>query len=412
MGMFGAIAGGAGGLLLVFGAVLIALAIHPFTTYPLSLRWLVRWRPRPVRVGAPELQPRAALCVCAYNEEQVIRAKVENMLAMRQAVPGLEILVYVDAASDRTAEILRGYGDALHLVVSPVRHGKTYGMNTLIGLTDAELVVFSDANVMFAADAIPHLLAPFADPEVGVVCGHLRYTGPGGNATALSGSLYWRLEEHIKALESASGSVMGADGSIFAIRRALHEPPPPDLIDDMFVSLAVLCRGMRIVRAADALAFEDAVSRPGEEFRRKIRIGCQAFNVHHALWSRLRGLPLVDRYKYLSHKLLRWLVIYLLGGGVVSLLAGFALIGAPILSASLAVAVLVLLAMLWRAEQGMLATLWDVLRAFSATGIGVWRSLRGDRFQTWSPPVSARSRHPALAPAHDTSRLDQQTAAE
>jgi cellulose synthase/poly-beta-1,6-N-acetylglucosamine synthase-like glycosyltransferase len=417
MGMLGGIAGGAGGALLLCGAVLIALAMHPFTTYPLSLRWLVRWRPRPVRMGAPMSQSpvsrsRVALCVCAYNEERVIQAKVENMLTMRQAVPGLEILVYVDAASDATAEILRGYGDALRLVVSPERHGKTYGMNTLIGLTDAELVVFSDANVMFAADAIPRLLAPFADAEVGVVCGHLLYTGPGGNATARSGSLYWRLEEHIKALESASGSVMGADGSIFAIRRALHEPPPPDLIDDMFVSLAVLCGGMRIVRAADALAFEDAVSRPGEEFRRKIRIACQAFNVHRALWSRLRGLPFVDRYKYISHKLLRWQTIYLLGLGVASLLAGLALIGAPILAACLVLAVLGLLAVLWRAQHGVLATLWDVLRAFFATGVGVWRSLRGDRFQTWSPPISARTGQPASASSHDASRLNQQTAAE
>ncbi len=377
---------GFGAAALLAGLLLLALAVHPFVIYPLSLRLL---RPRPLRQGAPPAS--AALCVCAYNEEPVIRAKAENMLAMRRAWPGLELLVYVDAASDRTAEILREYENDIRLVVSPARHGKTHGMNTLVGMTAAELLVFSDANVTFAADAVPRLLAPFGDAAVGCVCGHLVYTGGDGQPTAVAGSLYWRLEEHIKALESATGSVMGADGSIFAIRAGLHRPPPADLIDDMYISLAVLCAGARIVRANDALAYEAAVSRPAEEFRRKVRIACQAFNVHRALRPSLARMPAVDRYKYVSHKLLRWMAIYLLAAGGLFVLAGLALLQAwLLLAAVLGLGVLggTLMAV---ASSGLLATLRDVLGAFVATGIGVLRSLRGERFQTWNPPASARS---------------------
>ncbi len=377
------------GALLASGGGLAMLALHPFTTYPLSLGVLAKRRPRPVQ-PLGQVSGRAALCVCAYNEEQVIRAKVDNMLAMRAAVPDLEILVYVDGASDRTAEILQGYRDQLHLVASPARHGKTHGMNTLISRTSADLLVFSDANVMFAADAVPRLLAPFADPAVGAVCGHLLYTGPDGNATAETGSLYWRLEERIKALESATGSVMGADGSIFAIRRALHQPPPADLIDDMYVSLAILCGGSRIVRVDGAHAFEESVSRPGEEFRRKIRIACQAFNVHRALWPRLRAMPLLDLYKYVSHKLLRWIAIYLLTSGGLAMLGGIALAGGGWAAMGLLATVGAVLGASMASRKGRLATLRDVLGAFVATGIGVARSLRGDRFQTWNPPASAR----------------------
>lgn len=379
----------AGVAVLLVGLLLLALAVHPFITYPLSLRLLARMRPRPLRQGVPPMT--AALCVCAYNEEPVIRAKAENMLAMRRAWPSLELLVYVDAASDRTAEILREYEGDIRLVVSPARHGKTHGMNTLVGMTAAELLVFSDANVSFAADAVPRLLAPFADAEVGCVCGHLVYTGGDGHATAATGSLYWRLEEHIKALESATGSVMGADGSIFAIRASLHRAPPADLIDDMYISLAVLCGGARIVRADDALAYEAAVSRPAEEFRRKVRIACQAFNVHRALRPALARMPLVDRYKYVSHKLLRWMAIYLLAGGGLFVLGGLALMQAwvPLLAImGLGAVGGVLMA---AASSGLPATLRDVLGAFVATGIGVLRSVRGERFQTWNPPASARA---------------------
>lgn len=383
--MIGLAAGALGGL----GTGLLLLAAHPFTTYPLSLQALARLRPRPLQPTAPA--PRtAALCVCAYNEEKVIRAKAENMLAMRDAAPGLELLIYVDAASDRTAEILQEYAGRIQVVVSAERHGKTHGMNLLVARTTAEVVVFSDANVTFAPDAVPALLASFADPAVGVVCGHLVYRDAHGAATAETGSLYWRLEEHIKALESATGSAMGADGSIFAVRRALHAPPPPDLIDDMWVSLSVLCRGGRVIRTGNAVAYEDAVSRPAEEFRRKVRIACQAFNVHRALWPRLRELPAFDLYKYVSHKLLRWLTIYLLAASGACVLGGLVLAGYGMAALVLAVLAVAGAAVAAQVRRGPLAALWDILGAFVATGIGVWRSLQGQRFQTWNPPASAR----------------------
>jgi cellulose synthase/poly-beta-1,6-N-acetylglucosamine synthase-like glycosyltransferase len=370
--------------------LLFAAAAHPFVTYPLTLRLLARLRSRPLAVSAVPSHPRVALCVCFYNEERIAAAKVENMLAQRAVIPELDILTYVDAATDRTAEVLRRYEDRIRVVVAPRRTGKTQGMNTLVAMTDADIVAFSDANVMFDQHALKRLAAAFDDPAVGCACGHLIYTRPGQSATASTGSLYWRLEERIKALESATGSVMGADGSIFAMRRALYQGAPPDLIDDMYVSLWVLCGGSRIVRVEDALAFEEAVSQPAEEFRRKIRIACQAFNVHRALRPRLAELSLLDRYKYVSHKLLRWLAGYLLAASGLWLLGALASAGAWQAATALVVAATVVAALMLRASTGPLAQLREVLAAFVATAIGVWCSLRGKRFQTWSPPASAR----------------------
>jgi len=374
---------------LAAAAVLLAVGIHPFSTYPLSLALLARLRPCPIRREV-ELGSRVAMCVCAYNEEQVIGARVENMLAMRSEVPKLDILVYVDAASDRTAEVLARFGSQIRVIVGSKRQGKTHGMNTLVQATDADYVVFSDANVMFAPDAIPRLLRPFEDPSVGCVCGHLIYTGSDENTTATVGSAYWRLEEMIKEFESRTGSTMGADGSIFAIRRRLHHAAPPDIIDDMFVSMSVLCDGYRVVRASDSLAYEKTISRPEEDFRRKIRIACQAFNVHRLLLPRLRRLSLLNKYKYMSHKLLRWLSVYLLGLGATSAAIGFVLMG------QWALAALVLLCAAFpvlglATSSGPLRKLSDVMLALVATGWGVLRSLRGERFQVWTPPSSARA---------------------
>ena len=390
--------------LLACAAILTVIGIHPFITYPLSLAALARLRPRPVAASSPATATgRVALCVCAYNEEKVIRAKIENMLSMRKATPGLELLVYVDAASDRTADILREckrvHESEMTVVVSPARHGKTYGMNLLVQATDADFIVFSDANVTFAPDAIPRLLSRFADPDVGCVCGHLVYTLADNSATAVTGSLYWRLEEAIKELETRTGSTMGADGSIFAIRRALHRPPPPDIIDDMCVSLSILCGGHRVVRANDAFAFEEATTQAGDEFRRKVRIACQAFNVHRLLRSRLAELSPLDRYKYVSHKLLRWFTIYLLTAAGLFMVAGLAASGAWML---LSLGILVAAALLgaaWLRPAGPVGKVVDIVAAFVATGLGVVQSLRGERFQVWTPPASARAHLKATPPS-------------
>jgi len=385
------------GLALVAGA----LGLHPFTTYPLRLRVLAALRTRPVLAGkAPES---VAICVCAYNEQDVIAQRVENMLAMRRKLPALDILIYVDAASDDTVRVLQPYADRIKLVVSTERLGKTAGMNRLVAMTQAEVLVFSDANVSFAEDALPNLLAPFGDPGIGCVCGHLLYLEAGAaTSTAATGSLYWRLEEHIKALESETGSVMGADGSIFAIRRTMHVPPPVHLIDDMFVSLSVLCAGGRIVRAAGAIAYEAAVSRPAEEFRRKIRIACQAFNVNKALWPKLVRLPALDLYKYVSHKLLRWLSIFLFGLSAVFAFAALFLLADPVIASCALAAACASGVAACLSRNGPLAKLREVVTALAATGIGVLRAVRGETFQTWNPPASARA---AIAPtAHEPAR--------
>ncbi len=377
--------------LLVCACIFAAVGLHPFITYPLSLAVLARFRPRVLAAPATAAaKARVALCVCAYNEEKVIRAKAENMLSMRTAVPGLELLIYVDAASDRTADILSEYMGEITVIVSSARHGKTCGMNTLVQTSNAEFIVFSDANVIFAPDAIPRLLARFVDPDVGCVCGHLVYTLADSSATAVTGSFYWRLEEAIKELETRSGSTMGADGSIFAIRRALHRPPPPDIIDDMYVSLSVLCDGHRIVRANDAFAFEEATTKAGDEFRRKVRIACQAFNVHRLLRSRLAKLPLLDRYKYASHKLLRWFAVYLLTAAGLCLMAGLVAIGAWLLLLIVVSAGVALLAAARFSPTGPPGKIVDIIAAFIATGLGILQSLRGKRFQVWTPPASAR----------------------
>ncbi|HVJ55905.1 MAG TPA: glycosyltransferase family 2 protein [Aliidongia sp.] len=368
------------------------LSLHPFTTYPLSLMLLKSWRggAGPKTQPMAEQAPSFAICMCAYNEAAAIEEKCRNLLALKETRPNLQLLAYVDASTDQTAEILERYAPAITVVVSPDRHGKTHGMNRLVGMAKADILLFTDANVMLDLTVLDRLERYFADPEIGCVCGHLQYTNGADSGTAETGSLYWRLEEKIKQLESDLGSVMGADGSIFAIRRALHHPPPDNIIDDMYVSLMILCDGYRVVRAPDVMAYEEAVASMGAEFQRKIRIACQAFNVHRLLWPRLRRQDWLTLYMYVSHKLLRWLSIYSLGVAGLCFLALCASLGHPMLG--LALIALALGPVLLGGRFGVrpFPKILSILTALVGAGIGVYRSLRGERFQVWASTSSLR----------------------
>jgi len=383
-------------LLSLVATALVAslLAVHPFLTYPASLLAVRRWRrrpPGPPQSPAPTGAPRAALCFCAYNEAGVIRDKIANLRALRAHMPDLAIHCFVDGATDGTDRILAEHTDLLSLTVSAERRGKTFGMNTLVAQTDADIVIFTDANVMVPPEGIPRLLEYFADSAVGCVCGHLVYVNPDETETSRNGALYWRLEEYIKRLESETGSVVGADGSLFAIRRALHQPVPETIIDDMFVSLTILCAGYRVVSASDVLSFERAATSARDEFRRKIRIACQAFNVHRLLWPRLRGLPPLSLYKYVSHRLIRWFSIYFIA---LAGLAWFAVLGAfagwteAVLALTAAIGAVTLA---HRLGVGRVRQACDILLAMTGVGIGVIRSWRGDRFTVWNPAGSVRA---------------------
>ncbi|PNG24747.1 glycosyltransferase [Methylocella silvestris] len=365
---------------------------HPFVTYPLSLYGLRLTRgPRSI-LKADECQTLSVdIVFCAYNEINSIGSKIENCLKLKEADPGLQIRAYSDGSSDGSADLLAQYSSKMVVTISDRRLGKSAGMNTLLAQSSADIVVFTDANTTIDDRAIDSVRRYFSDAQVGCVCGDLRYVNARESPTAGIGSAYWRFEQLLKALETSTGSTMGSDGALFAIRRKLFTPVPVDIIDDMFTSLSILCDGYRVVQADDFIAYERSVTRSGEEWRRKVRIACRAFNCHRLLWPRLRRTGALNIYKYISHKWVRWLSglwIIAAGASLLTLLAlaGLWWIGAFFILAAAAI----ITAGRCNLFAGA-AALNEILISLFAATYGVWKSLRGQRFQTWSVASTARA---------------------
>jgi cellulose synthase/poly-beta-1,6-N-acetylglucosamine synthase-like glycosyltransferase len=381
-------------ILVVWTVLFCLLCVHPFVIYPWTLELARRWNAsplrasyadRPDRLAAREEELTFAICLCAYNEAAIIEQTIESLLKLRRRTGRLQILLYVDGATDGTAEIAGRYAGEIELLVSPERHGKSHGLNRLSQRVRAPIMVLADANVRIAEDALVNMEKYFRDEDVGCVCGHLVYSNGDDSVTAQTGSLYWRLEEKIKRLESETGSVMGADGSLYAMRSELFHPIPEGVADDMYLSLAVLCDGYRVIRAEDVRVFEAAGVNPKDEFRRKIRIACQAFSTHRALWSQLRQLDGFSIYKYVSHKLLRWFTVFTLAGTALTAFAALAVLIGLGWAAALSALGIGALALALRLHVRPLPMVLDMLRSFAATGIGVVHSLRGANVRTWEP---------------------------
>ena len=355
----------------------------PFLFYPLVLRLLPTRPEKPVAGPAPS----ASLLFCAYNEAAAMPEKLANLAMLKARYPKLEILAFDDGSSDETAALIAAQGDLVTLLRGPGRSGKAHGMKLLAARAKGNVLIFTDANVTLDADAIENLLARYADPEIGGVLGSLHYMGDGDSATASVGSLYWRIEEWLKDEESRTGNVLGADGSIFSIRRALYPEFPDSVLDDLTVSMAVVFAGKRLVKAKDVIARERLVAARGDEYRRKVRIAARAWHTHSHLRPQLRRMRAIDRFKYASRKIVRWF-------GGIFILTGIVAAGTLAMRISPTLYMVCGLAgvfILWgglRSRGGPFAAIVDIVIAYFATLQGVVKAMTGRTVTIWNPAKS------------------------
>jgi cellulose synthase/poly-beta-1,6-N-acetylglucosamine synthase-like glycosyltransferase len=366
-----------------------AVIVYVYVGYPLFLK-LVHAAFGRAPSHPPAAEPPVTLVISAFNEEASIREKLDNTLGLDYPADRLQVLVVSDASDDRTDDIVREFaGRGVRLLRMAERGGKTVGLNAAIREATGEVVVFSDANAMYRRDALRRLSAPFADRTVGAVVGESTYHDS-DTASEASESLYWKYETAIKRLESETGSVVGGDGAIYAIRRSLYVPMRADALSDFVNPLQIVKSGHRCLYEPAAQSVEKAAEGFDREFRRKVRIVNRA-------WRAMLSMPeLLNPFRYgffavklISHKLLRWLVPVFLA---VALVTNLALLGrgplyAAALAAQLAFYGLALAGHLLR-HRPHLPRLLSVPYYFTMVNIasarGILDALKGETYTTWT----------------------------
>ena len=325
---------------------LLGLVFYTYIGYGVVVALLVRLRPPRRELPAPEKAdlPPLTMVVAAHNEESCIGAKLENCLQLDYPRDRLSLIFVTDGSTDSTVDLLTAYpvpeGVEFRVLHAPERRGKMAAMNRAMTQVQTPIVVFSDANTRLNTGALRELARHFGDPHVGVVAGEKRvHYGNSAGVEGVGEGIYWRYESRLKQLDADLYTVVGAAGELFALRTALYEEMPGDIIlDDFYLSLRIAGRGHRVAYAAGAYSVEGHSESVGEEFKRRAR------NASGGIQGILRMPGLLNpfahgwlTFQYFSHRVLRWTItplvlplLFLLngwlarqGGGVYSLfLAG------------------------------------------------------------------------------------------
>jgi cellulose synthase/poly-beta-1,6-N-acetylglucosamine synthase-like glycosyltransferase len=363
------------------------LILYTHVGYPLVLRTLVAMRRRPtLRPGTWDELPRISLIVAAFDEQEVIAAKVANALALDYPRHRLELIVASDGSSDATIERARAAG--ADLVLDLPRGGKVAAQNAAAERATGEILAFSDANSVWAPDALRHLIEPFADPSVGYVCGQVRFLDSGGDN--LEGS-YWRYEIAVRELESALAGVTAGNGAIYAVRSDSYVALPPAGSHDLSLPFLLAKRGQRSLYAPWARAEEKMVPTLEGELARKRRmmVGLWDIVVREGM-LRPAGYPPLYAFEIASHRLLRYATPLL---HVLALAANLALIGQGwVYTATLAAQLAVLGAAVlgrWLSPPPLRIARYYVQTTVSIA-LGLWDRLRHGPPGTWEKAEGTR----------------------
>ncbi len=289
----------------------IFILFYIYFGYPLLLWFWAKLFPRPVRVS--QRFPTVSIVLSAFNEEKTIKEKLENLLSLNYPSEKLEIVVGSDGSTDRTASLLKQYeGKKVKVLIAHERGGKPRMLNRLVREARGEILVFTDARQKIASSGIRHLVKNFNDPVVGCVSGELLF-GEINGTVGEGVNVYWRYETFIRSRESLIGSVIGATGALYAIRKSLYEPIPEEtLLDDVFLPMKIISKGYRTLFDPEAKVYDDASFTPRQEYDRKVRTLAGNYQCFVQLSSMLNPLRSRVAFQFISHKLLRVLAPFFL----------------------------------------------------------------------------------------------------
>jgi cellulose synthase/poly-beta-1,6-N-acetylglucosamine synthase-like glycosyltransferase len=377
---------------LLFWSCLL-LVLYIYIGYPLIIALLSRMRK--LSAARDGELPSVTILIAAYNEERHIEATLRNKLALDYPRDRLEIIVVSDESTDATDAIVERVAAAADVPVrlyrQQPRQGKTAGLNLVVPMARGEIIVFSDANSIYAADTVRRLVGNFSDPGVGYVTGKMVYTNEDGSLVGDGCSSYMKYENWLRSMETRLGSVVGVDGGVDAMRRVLYEPLAAEQLPDFVQPLKVVEKGWRVVYEPLALLKEAALDDVAREYPMRVRVTLRALWALHDMRALLNPLRHgLFAFQLISHKLLRYLafipILLLIPGNI--LLLGRGEVYLVLLFGQMVFYLLALSGMLLASRPG---NPFYVTAPYYFTLLNVacmhalWRYLKGEKQLLWTP---------------------------
>ncbi len=303
--------------------VSLALVIYAYIGYPIQLLLQARLFPKPIAKANPgEFTPTVSVVVAARNEEKNIARRICNLLEQDYPKELLEVIIVSDGSNDGTERVVSetirnisdsGRGPKVRLISYGASKGKPFALNKGVAAATGEIIVFADARQSFKTDVLRNLVANFQDSNIGCVSGELIFFEASDSDIQAEAGAYWKYEKLIRKLESRTGSVVGATGAIYAIRKELFAPlQESTILDDVVTPMTVASQGQRVVFEPTGIAFDHVAKDVEKEFSRKVRTLAGNWQLigQHGFFLMPGGHPLWLRFW--AHKVMRLMVPFLL----------------------------------------------------------------------------------------------------
>lgn len=386
-------------VVLLFWICFLAL-LHSYVIYPLVLQLFggsVRtWHKK---YDLRDNLPHVAILMSAYNEENVIEEKIHSVFKTSYPSNKLSFYIGSDCSSDRTEVIVKklmNTYESIRFYPYNERRGKANVLNSLIQelTAEVEILILTDANVIFSKDALFEMVAPFKDDRIGQVSANIQNTQVTNEDIGAEEERYISRENKIKYFEGKLwGTMMGAFGACYAMRRKLMPTIPGNfLMEDFFISMHILKKGYKAIMVPESIVYEDIPGSIHQEYRRKRRISAGNFQNLSQYYDLIYRKFFPLGFVFLSHKVLRWIGPFLLimGGVALLLLALQSNFYAFIFKIAIFLFISALLDLPLQ-RMGIYLSPLRLLRYFFTMNLallsGFWMYLKGVKTNAWQPTI-------------------------
>ena len=302
-------------LVILFWSAIFLISVT-YIIYPLLVTMLPIRKREPEQYSPGDELPEVTVIMAAYNEKEVIQAKLESVFETSYPADKIQVLVGSDCSDDGTDEIVlemtRKHRN-LQLVQFKNRTGKSGIINALVALSKTDILVSTDANIIFEEDTLFHLVKRFKENSIDLVGGNIIYQARKSDGIAVQEFVYLNWENRMKHAEAKRWwAVMGVEGGCYAIRRnAFSQIPPLTFMEDFYITMATLTKGGKVWFEPEARCFEDVSTEMREEYKRKVRISIGNWqNLNRFAGMLFKNIWPVG-VAFFCHKVLRWFTPFL-----------------------------------------------------------------------------------------------------
>jgi len=256
-------------LFVVVAGSLFAITAVPYLAFLGLHAWL---QPSGSPANKQEWEPPVSVILPTYNEETIIRMKIDDLLGIDYPMEKIELVV-IDSSTDNTRKIIREYfanidDPDLVLLEEDDRSGVASAINRAMEAVSSEIVFRTDCDSKLGSDVLREAVANLSDERVGAVTG--QQTDVLGESQVEQD--YRDIIARIQTLESHLDSTFICHGPCFAFRQSSFQAIKSDsLADDSEIGVNVRRGGGRVVMDPSLRFVESGVSGFSQRRTRKDR---------------------------------------------------------------------------------------------------------------------------------------------